>query len=75
MTNAGCAFEDAIELAQGCLNYTNHTLLPEALERWSRRPDGPRFCRAIMQIIERIDDAHARQYPSRHGVGAASMAR
>ena len=27
-------FDAAMELAQACLGYTNHTLLPEALERW-----------------------------------------
>ncbi|WP_371156724.1 glycogen/starch/alpha-glucan phosphorylase [Jannaschia sp. 2305UL9-9] len=31
----GVAFDAAIDLARECLGYTNHTLLPEALERWS----------------------------------------
>ena len=60
----GVAFEEAIESARSCLSYTNHTLLPEALERWSEdlmRGLLPRH----MQIIEGIDAAHARQYPSR----------
>ncbi|MEX2520758.1 MAG: glycogen/starch/alpha-glucan phosphorylase [Paracoccaceae bacterium] len=54
----GLDFEAALGIAEGCLNYTNHTLLPEALERW---PVGlmahvlPRHLR----IIERIDELHA----------------
>ncbi|MBX2879236.1 MAG: glycogen/starch/alpha-glucan phosphorylase [Granulosicoccus sp.] len=45
---------NAIDLARRCLGYTNHTLLPEALERW---PQGlfssllPRH----LQIIEQIE--------------------
>ncbi|MGB3408179.1 MAG: glycogen/starch/alpha-glucan phosphorylase [Jannaschia sp.] len=30
----GMAFDTAVDLARACLGYTNHTLLPEALERW-----------------------------------------
>jgi starch phosphorylase len=60
----GMDFDAAVETARGCLGYTNHTLMPEALERW---PEGlmtallPRH----VQIIERIDAAHARANPGR----------
>ncbi|MGB8623789.1 MAG: glycogen/starch/alpha-glucan phosphorylase [Paracoccaceae bacterium] len=60
----GMGFDDAVEVARGCLSYTNHTLLPEALERWSEplmRALLPRH----MQLIERIDDWHARAAPGR----------
>ncbi len=60
----GMEFEDAVDTARGCLNYTNHTLLPEALERWSEGLMGYLLPRH-MQIIERIDGLHAKQYPSR----------
>ncbi len=60
----GMPFEDAMELSRACLSYTNHTLLPEALERWSEDLMG-RLLPRHMQIIEQIDAAHARQYPSR----------
>ncbi|MEM9643113.1 MAG: glycogen/starch/alpha-glucan phosphorylase [Pseudomonadota bacterium] len=52
-------FDEAAETARATLNYTNHTLLPEALERWSEglmRHLLPRH----MRIIEQIDDWHAR---------------
>jgi starch phosphorylase len=38
-------FDEAMEIARGTLSYTNHTLLPEALERWSEDLFG-RSCRA-----------------------------
>jgi len=58
----GMALDDAIEIAQGCLAYTNHTLLPEALERW---PHGlmQRLLPRHMQIIEAIDAWYARSWP------------
>ncbi|MDU8942163.1 glycogen/starch/alpha-glucan phosphorylase [Ovoidimarina sediminis] len=60
----GLTFSDAEETARACLSYTNHTLLPEALEAWPEhlmRSLLPRH----MQIIEQIDQSHRTQYPSR----------
>ena len=60
----GLSFEDAVETAQQTLSYTNHTLLPEALEAWSDGLMGwllPRH----MGLIDRIDDLHRRQNPKR----------
>ena len=54
----GQSFADAFEIARGCLHYTNHTLLPEALERWPVdlvRRILPRH----MELVERIDAHHA----------------
>lgn len=53
----GFEMEDAIEVARACLGYTNHTLLPEALERWPE----DLFARILPRhhrIIELIQDAH-----------------
>ncbi|MEM6549011.1 MAG: glycogen/starch/alpha-glucan phosphorylase [Pseudomonadota bacterium] len=60
----GAAFDDAFEITSRCINYTNHTLLPEALERWPydlMRDVLPRH----LQIIERIDQKHAKAHPER----------
>jgi len=57
-------FEQALELSQRVLSYTNHTLLPEALERWSTWLMGNVLPRH-MQIIEMIDDAHRKANPAR----------
>ncbi len=65
----GMEFETAIEVARACLGYTNHTLLPEALERWATYTFGSVLPRH-MQIVERIDSWHRRVYPARpHYVG------
>ncbi|OWY18446.1 glycogen phosphorylase [Thioclava sp. JM3] len=62
-------FETALEITMQCLGYTNHTLLPEALERWATYLMGTVLPRH-MQIIEKIDSWHRRTYPKRaHFVG------
>ncbi|MEM7641080.1 MAG: glycogen/starch/alpha-glucan phosphorylase [Pseudomonadota bacterium] len=57
LTDHGLDWDDAKRIASGCLNYTNHTLMPEALERWSTWLMG-RVLPHHMQIIERIDAEH-----------------
>ena len=64
----GMGFDDALETARGCLGYTNHTLLPEALERWATFTFGNVLPRH-MQIVERIDSWHRRTYSPPHYVG------
>ncbi len=65
----GMEFEPALNTARECLGFTNHTLLPEALERWATFTFGSVLPRH-MQIVERIDDWHRRTYPARpHYVG------
>jgi starch phosphorylase len=65
----GMPFDEALTVARACLGYTNHTLLPEALERWATFTFGNVLPRH-MQIVERIDSWHRRAYPNRpHYVG------
>ena len=54
----GMPLDKAIETARACLGFTNHTLLPEALERW---PEGlfSRILPRHHRIIEMIQDTHA----------------
>ena len=54
----GQPFAAAFEIARNCLHYTNHTLLPEALERWSVDLMG-RVLPRHLQLIEQIDAHHA----------------
>jgi starch phosphorylase len=65
----GLPFDEALTIARACLGYTNHTLLPEALEKWATFTFGNVLPRH-MQIVERIDSWHRRAYPNRpHYVG------
>lgn len=57
MDEHGLGWDAAKRIAAGCLNYTNHTLLPEALETWSTWLMG-RVLPRHMQIIEWIDKEH-----------------
>lgn len=58
----GMALDDAITTARGTLNFTNHTLLPEALERWPEALMG-RVLPRHLQLIAAIEDDHARSHP------------
>ena len=64
----GMGFEDALDTARDCLGYTNHTLLPEALERWATFTFGNTLPRH-MQIVERIDSWHRRTFNPPHYIG------
>jgi starch phosphorylase len=65
----GLPFDEALDTARACLGYTNHTLLPEALEKWATFTFGNVLPRH-MQIVERIDSWHRRGNPARpHYVG------
>jgi len=57
----GFSFDSAADLATGVLGYTNHTLLPEALEQWHvglMRDTLPRHLQIIEQLDRRIVELH-----------------
>jgi len=53
----GMAMADAISIARKCFGFTNHTLLPEALERWSEDLLA-RILPRHLEIIRAIQSAH-----------------
>jgi starch phosphorylase len=60
----GIPFDESMEIARNTLSYTNHTLLPEALESWGEALFGRLLPRHI-QIIDQIDFTHAQKNPTR----------
>jgi len=60
----GMGFVEAVGIARATLNYTNHTLLPEALESWHENLLG-RLLPRHLALIDRIDDLHAKENPTR----------
>jgi starch phosphorylase len=51
----GMSLDTAIETTRGCISYTNHTLLPEALECWPLGLFGSILPRHL-EIIEQLND-------------------
>jgi starch phosphorylase len=52
----GLPFDAALELTRGSFAYTNHTLLPEALEHWPR----PLLSKVVPRHLQIIEDINAR---------------
>ena len=63
-------WDEAWELTVGTLAYTNHTLLPEALEKWPVRLFelvSPRLLEIIYEINRRFLGAVRQRYPGDEG--------
>ncbi|MCE0504663.1 glycogen/starch/alpha-glucan phosphorylase [Roseivivax sp. GX 12232] len=60
----GLPLDEAMQTARACLSYTNHTLLPEALESWGEDLFG-RLLPRHLEIADLIDNAHYEANPNR----------
>jgi glycogen phosphorylase len=74
---AGLGWEDAWDLTRGTLAYTNHTLLPEALEKWPVDLFErllPRHLQIIYELNKRFVEDVLRRFPGDWGrVGRMSL--
>jgi starch phosphorylase len=61
----GMSLKDAFKTSRNCISYTNHTLLPEALERWPLDLFGSVLPRHL-QIIRQIDGFFVDEINSRN---------
>jgi len=55
----GFDFREALDVTRGCISYTNHTLLPEALEAWPLELFGrvlPRHLQLIRELDGLVED-------------------
>jgi starch phosphorylase len=70
LDEAGLGWDQAWELCRGTLAYTNHTLLPEALEKWPLRWFEiilPRQLEIIYEINRRLMDDVRGRFPNDDG--------
>src|SRR5207248_8732754 len=70
LDEAGLGWEQAWDLARQTLAYTNHTLLPEALEKWPLAWFElllPRHLEIILEINRRLLDAVRARFPGDEG--------
>ena len=76
MTEYGVSFEKSLEIAQKTFNYTNHTIMPEALEKWGTdlmEELLPQVYSVILRINEAfIADMYRRNMP-REQIGQMKM--
>jgi starch phosphorylase len=66
-------WDDAWALTQDCVSYTNHTLMPEALETWELGLFGsllPRHLEIIYEINERFLVEVRQRFPGDHALAA-----
>lgn len=67
MDDHGMGWDEAWKITQATFGYTNHTLLPEALERWPLDMFGnllPRHLEIIYEINQRFLDAMCERFPN-----------
>lgn len=67
----GVGFDDALDIAKRVFNYTNHTIMQEALEKWDTATIG-KVSPEIVKIIKKIDRAFRRELALR-GVGEEQL--